>query len=103
MTLSIEFSPAEQARLTRAAHQLGLDVSHYVKKLAIEHIPRTDVNDLRKALPKISDQTDREHFYFRASREEFNQALDDIAIMNKDLPVLDDAAFDRENLYEDRF
>ena len=64
-----------------------------------EHLP--DIapghggNGTEQALPS---GVDKNHFYFTATREEFNRALDELAQMNCGLPVLPDEAFDRENL-----
>ena len=53
-------------------------------------------------LGNILKDLNRDHFYFTASQEQFENALNEIAEMNKNLPALPDEAFDRENLYEDR-
>mgnify|MGYP003348968629 CR=1 FL=1 len=41
------------------------------------------------------------HFYFTAPQEQFDHALDELAAMNENVPILSDGAFDREFLYED--
>jgi hypothetical protein len=48
----------------------------------------------------VVDGTDPNHFYFTATDEEFDAALDEIAEMNRDLPVLPPDAFSRESIYE---
>ncbi len=40
MTLTIDLSPAEQARLTDAARQTGLEPAALAKKLVTEHLPQ---------------------------------------------------------------
>ena len=50
----------------------------------------------------LEEVLQREHFYFTATQKQFEAALDEIAQRNRLLPALPDAAFDRENLYEDR-
>lgn len=42
MTLTIDLSPTEQALLTAAAKQTGLEPSALVKKLVTEHLPPED-------------------------------------------------------------
>lgn len=42
------------------------------------------------------------HFYFTATPEEWEAAMDELAAGGENLPVLPDEAYDRENLYEDR-
>jgi hypothetical protein len=49
---------------------------------------------------KGSEQEDN---FFRATPEERSAALDALAEMNRGLPILPPEAFDRENLYEERF
>ncbi len=56
-----------------------------------------------KVIVMSEEQVDKQHFYFTATQEEFDRALDEIAEMNRGLPVLPDEAFDRENLYEEIF
>ena len=40
MTLTIDLSPLEQARLTEAAKQKGLEPAAFAKKLVTEHLPQ---------------------------------------------------------------
>jgi len=44
----------------------------------------------------------RDHFYRTATRSEWLNAFDAIGRMFPDLPVLPDAAYDRETIYEGR-
>jgi hypothetical protein len=39
MTLTIDLTPEEEARLRAAAHSQGLDPAAYVKRTVIEHLP----------------------------------------------------------------
>jgi len=60
-----------------------------------------DIVFLEEAL-KLKEALQREHFYFTATQQQFDAALDEIAQRNRLLPALPDTAFDRESLYEDR-
>lgn len=98
MRLTIELTPEQGARLFAAAKMEGIDLAQLARDT--NHEFRRFLSDLETgALGKIADQ---KHFYFTASREEFNGALNELAEMNRGLPVLSDDAFDREVLYEDR-
>lgn len=103
MSITIEFTPDEQKRVAEAARKRGMDPAEFVKRLVTDNVAEP-VSNGGKPRFEIRPGIDPNHFYFTATREEFNAALDEIAQMNKNLPVLTDAAFDRENLYdEDRF
>ncbi len=136
MTLTLDLTPTEQARVLAAARQKGLEPAAFVKQLLTENLPET-ADDGRPSETVVAQyEPDRSHFYFKATQEEFSAALDEIAQMNKNLPplmnganiapsemtveenvramdafadenrqwpVLPDEAFDRENLYDERF
>lgn len=103
MTLTIDLTEAEHERINTVARRKGIDPSEVIQKLVTQYLPDVDSNDSKTGRIDENNGIDRNHFYFTATREEFNGALDEIARMNKNLPILTDAAFDRENLYEDRF
>lgn len=63
-------------------------------------VPAEETPDTAPAIPH---GVDRNHFYFRATPEEFNRALDEIAAMNEDTVPPPPEAYDRENLYDERF
>ncbi len=44
MTLTIDLSPTEQARLTAAARQTGLEPAALAKRLVTEHLPNEEKN-----------------------------------------------------------
>lgn len=98
MTLTIELTPAEQERITAAARQEGLDPVDFIKKLVTDHLPEAVGNERQNGVVAVPNAIDRSHFYFTATREQFNGALEEIARRNKNLPVLSDSAFDREHL-----
>jgi len=102
MSITVEFTPDEQRRLAKAARKRGLDPAEFVKRLVTDNITESANND-RRGRFEIRPGVDPNHFYFTATREEFNAALNEIAQRNRNLPVLPDSAFDRENLYEERF
>jgi len=54
-------------------------------------------------VPAEKEQEEATKNLHHATPEERARALDEIAEMNRDLPVLPDEAFRRENLYEERF
>jgi len=85
-----------------AARQRGLDPSEFVHQLVTENLPEIGTDELTNEESGGRDGIDRNHFYFTATRDEFNGALDEIARMNDKLPILTESAFDRENLYDDR-
>jgi|GEM_PF-1032707 len=46
MTLTLELSPEEEARLALASRQHGTDPATYAKLLVTEHLPELDTNSL---------------------------------------------------------
>ena len=102
MTVTIDLTPTEQERITVAARQKGLEPAEFIKKLVTEGLTTSAGNEQQSEISAAEPGKDRNHFYFTATREEFNSALDEIAGMNKNAPVLPDAAFERESLNEDR-
>ena len=94
MTLTIELTPEQEARLQAFARRQGLEAAELAQRLVTEHLPLLE----RTATPAV----DRSHFYFTATPEEWETAMDELAAGGESLPVLPDEAFDRENLYEDR-
>lgn len=105
MTLTIDLTPIEERRITAAASQKGLDTAEFIKRLLAQHLSDEETNGAADSTNANLDKIgiDKTHFYFTATRAEFNDALNEIAAMNTNLPVLIDAAFDRESLYEERF
>ncbi len=95
MTITLDFTPTEQARITAAAQQSGLDPQVFLKQIVTEHLPEVFGSAQDGGYRPAPNGVAADHFYFTATREEFNRALDDISRMNEDLPVLSDAAFDR--------
>lgn len=103
MTLMIELTPEQERRLAAVARREGLEPAQLAQRLVTEHLPEAGEEESRNGTAPLPSGVDRNHFYFTATREEFNRALDELAAMNRGLPVLPDAAFDRENLYDERF
>lgn len=54
-------------------------------------------------VPAESEQGDTSKPLYNATPKERAQALDEIAAMNQNVPVLPADAYRRENLYEERF
>jgi hypothetical protein len=94
MTLTIELSPDQEARLTAFARHQGLEPAELARKLLAERLPLLGRN--RESM------ADRKHFYFTATPQEWEAAMNELAAGGENFPVLPDEAFDRENLYEDR-
>lgn len=97
MSLTINLTPHAEAWIESRARRLGLSPDEVVRQL-IE----------REAAPEplsysSSAAVPGDHNYLSSSTEEFNRALNEIAEMNRHAPVLPEEAFDRENLYEERF
>lgn len=82
MTLTIELGPAQEASLIAAAMKTGLEPTELVKRLVTSYLPTNGVGTLPP--------------------DERIRAMDAFAEENSGLPVLSDAAFDRDDLYEDR-
>jgi hypothetical protein len=101
MTLTIDLTPQEEKQLSVLASMEGLDLGTLARRFVTERLPTFgkvgagDPDDV--AVPYAVDPN---HFYFTATSEEFNRALDEIAEMNRDLPVLPPEAFSRESIYE---
>jgi len=95
MSLNINASHQTEARFAAAAQKIGVDTSALFEKMIMDYLPRIE-SDLANA----SSASD--HFYFKASTEQFQNALAQLSSMNEDLPTLSDEAFDRGNIYEDR-
>jgi hypothetical protein len=86
MTLSIDLTPDQEARLTAFARRKGLEPAALAKKLVTDHLPLSDSLNGMELSP-----------------EERIKAMDAFAEKNRGLPHLPDEAFDRENLYDERF
>ena len=99
MKLTIELTPEQGARLFAAARMTGIDLPALVRDTA----PQTEafMRSLaaQSTATPLTNESARDHFFFTASAEHFHGAPDEIARMNRDLPVLPDEAFDRENIY----
>lgn len=86
MTLTIDLTPDQEARLSAFAMREGMEPAALAKKLVTDHLP--SVGSLNGAA---------------LSPEERIKAMDAFAEKNRGLPHVSDAAFDHENLYEERF
>ena len=83
MTLTLEITPSEEARLATAALQWGMEPAEFIKRLIALHPSENG----RKAV---------------GTPEEHIQAIDSFVEKKQGLPVLSDNAFGRANLYDDR-
>ncbi len=84
MQLTIDFTPQEAAWLHALAQQQGIPPAEIVKRLVDETIPAlAEPPEYRTPEARI-------------------QAIEALAEINRTLPVLPEAAFDRETLYSGR-
>jgi hypothetical protein len=74
----------------------------YSTKTEIEQRLKWIDPDARLILIEISDDEPSDVNFHDASPEERARALDEIAEMNRDLPIIPNDVFRREHLYEDR-
>jgi hypothetical protein len=81
MTVRIELKPEVAANVVAQAEARGLSVEEYVQQVIED---RAGVQPTRKA-----------------TAEEIEAMLDELAEMGKDLPPLSDYALTRESIYED--
>lgn len=88
MPLTIDLSPAQEERLEAAARQRGLAAADLVRQLLAEHLPAADGAAAQAASQPMT-------------APEIIRALDALAEMNRDLPVLPPEAFERESIYRD--
>jgi hypothetical protein len=86
MSLVLDLPPIIEKRLADEAARAGLSQSQYAVELL--------AGKLASSAPT--------HFYFAASHQEFNDALNALAAQTAALPPLPDVAFDCETLYEER-
>jgi hypothetical protein len=86
MTITMELTQ-DEFRSVKEAEARGVDV-HAL---------------LRSIIASLSQVTPPDHFYFTASSEEWEAAMDELAEGGENLPILPPEAYDRENMYEDRF
>jgi hypothetical protein len=82
MSLTIELTPEEQARLDQAARREGLEPEAYAHSVLTKTLAQPGVRPSR------------------LSPEEAIRTLDAIAERNRDAPVLPPEALERESLYE---
>lgn len=98
MGLTIELNPDEEALLRAAARERGVDPHECIRQLLLERTVQA-----RTGSPAPLQPIPAAHFYETASEAEWEAAMDALAAGSERLPVLPPEAFDRENLYEDRF
>jgi hypothetical protein len=95
MTLTVELTPEQEARLAATAQAKGMDMHEYARFLLTQGVLPT----VQSVVPVGTRETaDRNHFYFTATPEEFERAFDALAEGNENLPVLPPEAYHRENL-----
>jgi hypothetical protein len=88
MPLTIDLSPEQEAQLEAIARQRGVDAAVLAQQLLAESLPVTNTSAVRAAAHPMPPQ-------------EVIRALDELAELNRGLPVLPPEAFDRESIYED--
>jgi len=104
MTLTIDLTPEQEGRLVAVARSRGLDPVELAMRLVTEHLPQAPEsggNGIAANAP-LPAGVDKNHFYFTATPQEWEAAMDELAAGGEAIPVLPDEAYDRENLYEDR-
>ncbi len=84
MTVIIDLTPDQEARLGAFASSKGMQPAELATKLITDQLPSYEPN-------------------VALSPEERIIAMDALAEKNRGLPHVTDAAFDRENLYDERF
>jgi hypothetical protein len=89
MTLTIHLSPAEEARLETAARQKGIAVAELARQLLTEQLPKAGDMPVMGATPRVSPEV-------------IIRTLDELAELNRSLPLLPPEAFEREHIYEDQ-
>ncbi len=60
MTLNIELTPEQEARLTAIAQREGIDPAEVVKKLLAEYLPSTSQDEERDPMLALFAQWDKE-------------------------------------------
>jgi hypothetical protein len=95
MTLTVDLTSEEVARLSAEAAERGLDISEYARRLLIERLTSPKQN---------GDQAVREvPFYLSATPEAWKSGLQAWSQSHsKSTPLISDEMLRRENLYEDR-
>ena len=83
MTLTIELTPAQEVELARNAKMSGIEMQELVKRLIASHYPESKSSCAFTPIDRI-------------------EAMNRFAEKNRGLPVLSEAAFDREFIYEER-
>ncbi len=105
MKLTIELTPEQGIRLFTAAKLTGIDLAALISDFEpesanfISQLTESTISENGGTEPT----TNRDHFYFTASEEEFTTALNETSELNMGIPALPESAYDRENLYEDRW
>jgi hypothetical protein len=97
MTLTVDLTSEEEARLSREAAERGLEISEYARRLLTEQlsaIARTENGD---------ESTGKVPFYRRTSAQEWSRALDQWSQSHSTTtPLISDEKLQRENMYEER-
>ena len=102
MTLTIELTLEQESRLAAVARSRGLAPAELAKRLVTERLPEAAPEGGGNGTAPLPAGVDKNHFYFTATPEEWEAAMDQLAAGGEGLPVLPDEAYERENLYEDR-
>src|SRR5215510_7224846 len=90
MTLTVDLTAEEEAQLSKAAAQLGLEISEYARRLLIEELATQGQNGdtASETIP----------FYLRTSAKEWKRALEEWSQSHSTTtPPISDEALRREN------
>src|SRR5438067_978851 len=92
MTLTIELTPVEEARLAVAAKREGIEPAALVKRLVAEHLPQGAPvdDDGHNGTAPAAGVIARNHLYVTATPEQQEAAMDEFAAGGEGLPVLSD-------------
>ena len=95
MTVTIELKPEIEKRLAEKAKQNGFPMETFIEVFIEDNLEKGETSTEGKEKP----------FYETATTEEWIAEFDKWVDSHKDknYPVLPDEAYDRGNIYEDRF
>ena len=95
MTLTVDLTSEEVARLSAEAAERGLDISEYARRLLVERLTAPKQNG-DQAVGAV-------RFYLSATSDEWKSALREWSQSHsKSTPLISDEMLRRENLYDDR-
>lgn len=84
MSLVIDLTPSEEARISAAAKQTGLDPSEWVKKLVEANLPVTDEEHLDSELPQAQVQNGTASMHDASTQALFAQWAEEDARLTRE-------------------